>query len=99
MFDKMKQLMEMKKQADRIKKELDAESVETQDVRGIKVVINGSQKFQSIEIDESFLNAPGKARLEKDLLQSMNAAIKASQNIAARKMKDLMPGGFPGLQG
>jgi DNA-binding YbaB/EbfC family protein len=97
MFDKMKQLMEMKKQADRIKKELDAESVETQDVRGIKVVINGSQKFQSIEIDESFLGAPGKARLEKSLLQSMNAAIKASQNLAAGKMKDLMPGGFPGL--
>lgn len=97
MFDKMKQLMEMKKQADRIKKELDAESVETQDVRGIKVVINGSQKFQSIDIDEAMINSGNKGRLEKDILHSINAAIKASQNLAAKKMKDLMPGGFPGF--
>jgi DNA-binding protein YbaB len=97
MFDKMKQVMEMKKQADRIKKELDAESVETNDVRGIKVTINGSQKFQSIVIDDTMMTPENKARFERDLLQSVNAAIKASQNVAAKKMKELMPGGFPGL--
>lgn len=97
MFDKMKQVMEMKKQADRIKKELDAETVETKDVRGITVVINGSQKFKSISLDESILAGADKARLEKDLLHSINAAINASQNLAARKMKELMPAGFPGM--
>ncbi|MCA9408933.1 MAG: YbaB/EbfC family nucleoid-associated protein [Candidatus Omnitrophica bacterium] len=97
MFDKMKQVMEMKKQADRIKKELDASSVESNDVRGIKIVINGSQYIQSVEVDEAMLNAQNKSRFEADLMRSVNAAIKKSQNLAAQKMKALMPGGFPGL--
>ena len=96
MFDKMKQLMDMKKQADRIKKELDACSVEVEEVRGIKIKINGSQNFQSIEIDEGQLSANDKNRLESNLLRSVNAAIIKSQNLAASKMKDVMPG-FPGM--
>ncbi len=96
MFDKMKQLMEMKKQADQIKRELDASSVEVTEVRGIKIVINGSQDIQSLELDESLLGASNKSRLEGDLKKSLNAAIKKSQMLAAQKMKNLMPG-FPGL--
>ena len=41
MFDKMKEMMEMKKQAGDIKKQLDSESIEVTDVRGIKIVVNG----------------------------------------------------------
>ena len=96
MFDKMKELMEMKKQADQIKRELDAENVESTDVRGIKIVINGSQEFKTIEIDESLINPANKQKLQNDLLRSMNGAIRKSQNIAAQKMKNMMPG-FPGL--
>ena len=97
MFDKMKQLMEMKRQADQIKRELEAEVVECEDVRGIKIVINGAQKVRSLEVSESFLNPTNKVQLEKDLLRSVNAAITKSQYVAAQKMKSLMPGGFPGL--
>lgn len=97
MFDKMKQLMEMKKQADQIKKDLDREIVESSDVRGITITINGSQKFESIEIDEALINPDNKNNLQKDLLRSVNAAVKASQARAAEKMKGLMPGGFPGM--
>ncbi len=96
MFDKMKQLMEMKKQAEGIKRELDSASVDVQEVRGIKITISGSQNFQSIEIDEGLLNAPNKKRLEADLLRSLNAAVHRSQSVAAQKMKAVMPG-FPGL--
>ena len=96
MFDKMKQLMEMKKQADQIKRELDSASVDVQEVRGIKITISGSQNFQSLEIEEGLLNAQNKKRLETDLLRSLNAAIHRSQAVAAQKMKAVMPG-FPGL--
>ena len=96
MFDKMKQLMEMKRQADQIKRQLDSESVECQDVRGIKIVINGAQQVQSIEIDESFLNLNNKGQLQRDLLRGVNAAITKSQHVAAQKMKSMMPG-FPGI--
>lgn len=92
MFDKMKQLMEMKKQADRIKKELDAVTVDVNDVRGIKVAITGSQEFRSVEIEESLLTPDNKKRLEADLLRSINAAVKKAQNVAAQKMMGSMPG-------
>ncbi len=97
MFGKMKEVMEMKKQADKIKRELDSASVETNVVKGIKIVITGSQDFKSIEIDESLIDASKKGRLQADILRSVNAAIKQSQGIAASKMKALMPGGFPGM--
>lgn len=96
MFDKMKQLMELKKQADQIKRELDAALVDVQEVNGIKISITGSQNFRSIEIDGPLLAPENKERLEADLLRSMNAAIKKSQTVAAQKMKDVMPG-LPGM--
>ncbi len=96
MLDKIKQLMEVKKQSDQIKRELDAVSVEVCEARGIKITISGSQQFKSIEIDENLVDKDNKARLEGELLRSLNAAIRQSQNLAAQKMKSVMPG-FPGI--
>lgn len=92
MLDKMKQLMEMKKQADQIKRELDQITVEVNEARGIKIVVSGSQDFRSLEIDENFLKAENKTRLQADLLKSINAAVKKSQSAAAQKMAAFMPG-------
>lgn len=91
MFDKMKQLMEMKKQADRIKRELDAEVIDVEN-SGINIKINGSQNFQSIELDEGALSAENKLKLEADLLSAVNQAINQSQQVAAEKMKSQLPG-------
>ena len=96
MFDKMKELMEMKKQADQIKRDLDAMIVESTDVRGIKVVVNGSQTFKSVEIEDYLVTVENKKRLEADLARALNTAVSKSQKMAAAKMKDIMPG-FPGL--
>ena len=87
MFGKMKELMEMKKQADRIKKELDAAYVDSEEVRGVKITINGSQSIQSISIDENYLSNSDKSRIERDLVRSFNSAVKKSQALAAEKMK------------
>lgn len=97
MFDKMKQLMEMKKQADQIKRQLEASIVSVEEVKGIKITINGSQNFKSIEIDEGLLSAGNKGRLQADLLRSLNSGIRKSQAVAAEKMKAVLPG-FPGLE-
>ena len=96
MFDQMKKVMEMKKQADRIKKELDAVAVNVSDVKGIDIQITGSQVFRSIDIDADMLKPENKARLEKDLLISVNAAVKQSQKEAAQKMAAAMPS-IPGM--
>ncbi len=97
MFDKMKQLMEMKKQAEQIKKELDAHILEINEVRGIKIVINGSQEFQSIEIESGLLNPDNKKRFENEMLHSVNTAVKKAQHAAASKMKNMTGLNLPGF--
>ena len=97
MFDKMKALMEMKKQAEGLKRELDSVNIEVSEGRGIKIVISGSQNFQSIEIAPELLNPENQKRLENDLLRALNSAIKKSQNLAAQKMQAMTGLNIPGL--
>jgi len=97
MLDQVKKLMEMKKQADMLKKELEATIIEVQETRGIKLVVNGAQIFQSIDIEEGLLNAGNKNRIKMDLLKNMNTAIKRSQQAAANKMKSMPGFNFPGM--
>lgn len=97
MLDKVKQQMEAIKQANQIKKELEAIKIEVADVRGIKIVVNGAQIFQSVEIDESLLTPQSKNRIQMDLLRSINTAVKKSQQQAANKMKSMPGFNFPGM--
>ena len=97
MFDQVKKLMEMKKQADILKKQLEATIIEVQETRGIKMVVNGAQIFQSIDIEEGLLNAGNKNRIQMDLLKNMNTAVKRSQQAAANKMKSMPGFNLPGL--
>ena len=97
MFDQVKKVMEMKKQADVLKKQLEATIIEVAETRGIKVVVNGAQIFQSIEIEENLLNAGNKNRVQMDLLRSINTAVKRSQQAAANKMKNMPGFNIPGL--
>lgn len=97
MFDMMKQLNQMRKQASEIKKTLDAETIECSEVRGITIVMTGSQDIKSVSIEEDYFASKDKSRMEKDLMKSFNASIKKAQAVAARKMQASMPG-FPGLK-
>ena len=95
MLDKVKQLMEMKKQAEELKRQLDAATVEVNDVPGIKIVITGSQNFRSLEITDELLN--NRNRLQSDLLRSLNTAIKRSQDLGAQKMRAMTGLNIPGF--
>ena len=97
MLDKIKQLMEIKQQANVIKRELEGLRIEANEVRGIRIVIDGAQHFQSLEIENGLLDAPNKNRLEADLLRSINAAVHKSQVLAAQKMKNMTGLDIPGL--
>ena len=97
MFDKIKQMMQLKKKADKLKKELELVIIEISDVRGVKVVVNGAQIFQSVDIDAGLLNAGNKNRLQMDLLRSINTAVKKSQQAAANKMRNTPGLNIPGL--
>ena len=96
MFDQMKKLMEMKRQADQIKRKLENERIEISD-SGIRIMIDGAQKFKSIEVDSSLISIDNKKNLEASILKSINQAISQSQVVAAGKMKELVGLDIPGL--
>jgi DNA-binding protein YbaB len=91
MFDKVKQLGELKKmrdQAMQMQKALAQEKIEVEE-QGMKIVMTGDQRVETLEI-----NGEEQSSL-KDLL---NKAIKKSQEVAARKLQE-MSGGLGGLLG
>lgn len=96
MFDKMKQLMDFKRQADQIKRELDSLTVVVNEGRGIQIAMTGSQEFRSVGIDEQLLSPARKTELERELLNSLNAVVKKAQQTAAQKMSAVMPQ-LPGM--
>ncbi|OGD62868.1 hypothetical protein A2160_05795 [Candidatus Beckwithbacteria bacterium RBG_13_42_9] len=88
-FDKVKQLGELKKMRDQamaIQKQLAAQSIAV-DEDGIKVVISGDQKIQQLEVNGA-QNAL--------LVEKLNKALKKSQEMAAKTMQE-MSGGLGGL--
>ena len=98
MFDQMKKLVEMKQQADKIKRQLEASRIEIKEADGIKITIDGAQRFHAIEVAEHLLVPDKKQKLEKDLLASLNKAVLRSQSLAADQMKQVMGlGGLPGF--
>ncbi len=93
MIDKMKQLWEMKRKMDGIKKELDSLILASEDSL-VKVTITGSQEIKSVEI-KADLAGLNKAKLEAALAETVNRAVRESQKAAAQKMSAL--GAIPGL--
>jgi len=93
MLDKMKQLWEMKKKMEEIKKELDGLVLESED-NFVKVAITGSQEIKAVTIKVDLATAD-KAKLEAALTDTVSRAVRESQKAAAQKMSAL--GGLPGL--
>jgi DNA-binding protein YbaB len=87
--DKFKQVGELKKMRDQamaIQKQLQQEQVDINE-NGVHVVVSGDQKIQVLEID-------GSQNLR--VLETLNKALKKSQEVAAKKMQE-MSGGLGGL--
>ena len=93
MLDKMKQLWDMKKKMEEIKKELDGLVLESED-NFVKVAITGSQEIKAVTIKVDLATAD-KAKLEAALTDTVSRAVRESQKAAAQKMSAL--GGLPGL--
>lgn len=79
MFNKFKQLSELKKMRDRamqVKKELAQEKVEMEK-GGVKVVVRGDQRIEKIEMN---------GEINQELADILNKALDEAQKKAARKM-------------
>jgi DNA-binding protein YbaB len=91
MINPFKQIGEIKKMRDQamaIQRELAKEEV-TVEKNGVKIVITGDQKIQSLDSN---------GRSDKDIVEAVNEAVKKSQEVAARKLQQ-MGGGLGGLLG
>ena len=71
-----------------MQKQLQAEVIEVEE-NGIRVVMTGDQKVETVTIDGKY---------EERLVKILNEAIKKSQQVAAKKLQE-MSGGLKGLLG
>ncbi|OGY30172.1 MAG: hypothetical protein A3F35_00005 [Candidatus Woykebacteria bacterium RIFCSPHIGHO2_12_FULL_45_10] len=88
MLDKLKQMYELKKQADQMKKELESEVLEVEH-GDVLVKLNAAQKVLN-------LTYPDGTDADK-VKDAINKAMDEAQKIAAKKMQGMM-GGLGGLQ-
>ncbi|HOI42938.1 MAG TPA: YbaB/EbfC family nucleoid-associated protein [Elusimicrobiales bacterium] len=95
MFDKMKELMEMKRKMEELKRELDSLELAAEDSL-VKVTITASQEVKKVEVKCDLAGAD-KGKLEASVADTVNRAIKQSQKTAAERMHKL--GGLGALGG
>jgi nucleoid-associated protein EbfC len=94
MFGQLKQLQELKNQADKIKQELAKETVEGAAEGGkVKIIMDGNQEVQKVEISDELL--ADKNRLEDAIVKATNDGIKKVQRVMAQKMSQLGGLGLP----
>ncbi|MFA6106509.1 MAG: YbaB/EbfC family nucleoid-associated protein [Patescibacteria group bacterium] len=90
MFNKLKQLKDLRSQAKTIQNVLAEETIEAEK-SGIKIIMNGNMEVQSIVINDGI----AKESLEGILKSLINDAIKKTQKVMAKKMQEM--GGLPGF--
>jgi DNA-binding YbaB/EbfC family protein len=90
MFNKLKQIKDLRSQAKTMQSALSQESI-TVEKGGIKVVINGNMEVSSVSINQEL----SKDSIEGLLVEAVNEAIKKTQRLMAQKMQEM--GGLPGL--
>jgi DNA-binding protein YbaB len=88
MLDKLKQMYELKRKADQLKKELESEVIDVEH-GDAKVRVNAAQKI--IRLDYPADINPDK------LKDAINKAMDEAQKVAAKRMQGMM-GGMSGLQ-
>ena len=90
MFNKLKQVKDLRSQAKTMQNAL-ADEIITLEKNKVIIKMNGNMEIKEININ-SDLN---KENLEKTLKNLFNDAIKKTQRVMAKKMQEM--GGFPGL--
>lgn len=97
MFDKMRAFLDMQKNMQELKRELENTSFEVQSPDGlVKIIMTGSQEVKEVIIGPE-LKGQEKAGLEKAIKDAYNMAVKRSHGIAAGKMKGITGLNFPGM--
>ena len=91
MLDKLKNMFEAQKRMNEIKKGLEEINVDYTAAEGrIKVVMSGTQRLRSVDINEDLLESNKKEMLQNALVFCINGASEKVQQAAAEKLKSSM---------
>jgi len=95
----LNQARELKAKLDQAQKELSNIIVEASSGKGaVKVIMDGQQKIQSIEISPKVIDPEKPKLLEELVLKAVSEAIAKSQKVAAKQLRGLTGGlRIPGL--
>ena len=98
MFDKLKQMMELKSKMEALKRELDATVVEAQSAdKTVSVKMSASLDVKGVTIASSALPEQTRAALEKAVADALSTAVAEARKSAASKMGALTGLNLPGL--
>jgi DNA-binding YbaB/EbfC family protein len=88
MFNKLKEVKDLRDQAKQLQNQLSQESVmASAEGEKISLVMDGNQTVVSLDIDPELLTPDKKETLEKGLRNAFNEAVKKVQRIVAQKMQ------------
>ena len=88
MFNKLKQIQDLRKKAKELQGNLAQDTVSGESLDGqIKITMDGNQKIQDISIDENILTSENKNMIEKDLVDAFDKAIKNVQGLMSQKLQ------------
>lgn len=98
MFDKLKQMMELKSKMEALKRELDATVVEAQSAdKTVSVKMSASLDVKGVTISSAALPEQARAALEKAVADALSTAVAEARKSAAGKMGALTGLNLPGL--
>ncbi|NLO92510.1 MAG: YbaB/EbfC family nucleoid-associated protein [Elusimicrobia bacterium] len=96
MFDKLKQMMELKSKMEALKRELDATEVEAQSRdKTVRVKLSASLELRGVSISAD-MPEQMRAALEKAVAEALSTAVADARKAAAGKMGALTGLGLPG---
>lgn len=96
MFNKLKQVKDMRDKAKKLQNMLAEETVEASGAWGkVKVVMDGNQVVQSVDIDPEMLS--DRKKLEDAVKDAYNDAVKKAQKMMVDKMRKSGDLNIPGL--
>lgn len=88
MFNKLKQVKDLREQAKQLQDQLAGETVAVSSEGGkINLVMDGNQQVMALEIDPELLQIDKKETLERGLKEAYNEAIKKVQRLIAQKVQ------------
>lgn len=96
MFDKLKQIKNLRSQANQIKTELAAELIEgVNSSDEVKITMDGNQEVKKVTIDSTL--SQDQDKLQIAVQEAVNDAIKKVQQVMAKKMSQLGNFNLPDL--